>query len=556
MLLELVVENYAVVEKLRVRFHPGLNLLTGETGSGKSIVVDSFGLLLGGRASAEMIRSGAARARVSGIFEKPRHKTFAALLDEAGLEATDEDELLVEREIQANGKSRAFLDSRPVTASLLKDLAPFLGDIHGQHDQQRLFARDAQLELLDEFGLLEDAAGHVADLYQRWRQAARDLEELDRAEQERLRLADLWAFQRREIEAVAPHPGEDDALEQEKRVLSNVNRLAESASAAYEALFDAPESCMTSLRAALRKIDDLCRIDPSLGELRESLNPAEVAIEEASRTLRDYLSKLEADPGRLEEIESRLSGLDKLKRKYGRTIEEVLVYLNDLGRQLQDAETAGARREELKAAESKLVREFEAAAQSLSEARRRAAAKLEKRVEQELAQLAMARSVFEVAVTRASAPSASGVDEVAFLLSPNPGEEPKPMERIASGGELSRVALALKTVINEIKKQTSPPTLVFDEVDAGIGGSVAESVGRRLKLIAAQQQVLCVTHSAQIAGFADHHYAVEKREHKGRITTAIEELARDARVRELARMMAGSSVTPEVLKHAEQMISR
>jgi DNA repair protein RecN (Recombination protein N) len=439
---------------------------------------------------------------------------------------------------------------------LLKDLAPFLGDIHGQHDQQRLFARDAQLELLDEFGLLEDAAGHVADLYQRWRQAARDLEELDRAEQERLRLADLWAFQRREIEAVAPHPGEDDALEQEKRVLSNVNRLAESASAAYEALFDAPESCMTSLRAALRKIDDLCRIDPSLGELRESLNPAEVAIEEASRTLRDYLSKLEADPGRLEEIESRLSGLDKLKRKYGRTIEEVLVYLNDLGRQLQDAETAGARREELKAAESKLVREFEAAAQSLSEARRRAAAKLEKRVEQELAQLAMARSVFEVAVTRASAPSASGVDEVAFLLSPNPGEEPKPMERIASGGELSRVALALKTVINEIKKQTSPPTLVFDEVDAGIGGSVAESVGRRLKLIAAQQQVLCVTHSAQIAGFADHHYAVEKREHKGRITTAIEELARDARVRELARMMAGSSVTPEVLKHAEQMISR
>lgn len=494
MLLELVVENYAVVEKLRIRFHAGLNLLTGETGSGKSIVVDSFALLLGGRASTEMIRSGAQRARISGIFEKPTHKSFAALLEQAGFEAP-EDELLVEREILANGKSRAFLDSRPVTAALLKDLAPYLGDIHGQHDQQRLFSRDAQRDLLDQFGSLADLVDRVADVHLRWRDVVREREDLDRAEQERLRLADLWAFQRREIEAVAPHPGEDASLEQEKRVLSNVNRLAESATAAYEALFDAPESCARTLRAALRKIEDLCRIDPALNELREALQPAEVAIEEASRSLRDYLGKLEADPARLEEIESRLAALDKLKRKYGKEIEDVLLYLNDVARQLNDAETAGERREELKAEESQLAREYEQAARTLTEARQRVAGKLEKRVEQELGHLAMAKSIFRVELSKIG-PTAAGLEEVAFLLSPNVGEEPKPMERIASGGELSRVALALKTVLNEVKKQTSPPTLVFDEVDAGIGGSVAESVGRRLKSIAAQQQVLCVTHSA------------------------------------------------------------
>jgi DNA repair protein RecN (Recombination protein N) len=550
MLLELVVENYAVVERLRVPFHPGLNVLTGETGSGKSIVVDALGLLLGGRASVEAIRSGAERARVSGIFEKPRAAAFGAVLAEAGIDSQEE-EILIEREILLNGKSRAYIDSRPVTAAFLKEIAPWLGDIHGQHDQQRLFSHEAQRDMLDEFG--HSAVDHVATAFEKWRRTGEELEELDRLEQERLRLADLWAFQKKEIEAVAPHPSEDADLEQQRRLLSNVNRLAESATAAYDALYDAPESCLAGLRAAIKRLDDLCRIDETMIPLRDGLKPAAIVIEDASQELRGYIGRLESDPARLEEVETRLAALDKLKRKYGQSIGEVLEFLGTISRQLSAAESAGARRDELKREQAKFAREYETAASALTEARKKTARKLEKRVETELGQLAMERTAFRVEITPA-AWSAHGTDAIAFLVSANLGEAPKPLEKTASGGELSRIALALKTCLNEVKKQTIPPTLVFDEVDAGIGGSVAVSVGKRLKQLAGNQQVLCVTHLAQIAGYADHQYYVEKREQKGRIVTSIQELAREARIAELGRMIAGANLTPETLKTAEQML--
>lgn len=554
MLLELVVENYAVVERLRVRFHAGLNILTGETGSGKSIVVDAVALLLGGRASAEAVRSGAERARVSGIFEMPASQPFREALAAAGIEP-EEDELLVEREILANGKSRAFLNSRPVTATLLKELALFLGDIHGQHDQQRLFSHEAQRELVDEYGAQPALLERVATVFEAWRGAAADLEELDRAEQERLRLADLWAFQRNEVSTVSPLPNEDLALDQERRRLGNANRLAEAAASALEALYDAEESASNSLRAALKRIEEICRIDSSVQEIRDLLKPAEGAIQDAAYGLRDYLGKLEADPGRLEEVETRLAAIERLKRKYGGSVEAVLAYAADLTRQLDEAETTNERREKLKAEHARLGHDYQAAADVLSEARKKSARKLEKRIETELAQLAMEKTVFRIEVAP-GAWSAAGSDTVRFLVSPNVGEEPKPLEKIASGGELSRIALALKTCIAEVKKQTMPPTLVFDEVDTGIGGAVAESVGRRLKRVAASQQVLCVTHLAQIAGFADHHYTVEKRESKGRISASIEELSAAARVKEIGRMIAGSNLTPEALKHAEQLLKR
>ena len=550
MLLELVVENYAVVERLRVPFHPGLNVLTGETGSGKSIVVDALSLLLGGRASVEMIRSGAERARVSGIFEKPKAAAFAAVLAGAGIDSVEE-EILIEREILPNGKSRAYIDSRPVTAAFLKEIAPWLGDIHGQHDQQRLFSHEAQRDMLDEFG--HTAIDAVAGTFEKWRRTGQELEELDRQEQERLRLADLWAFQKREIETIAPHPAEDADLEQQRRLLSNVNRLAESATAAYDALYDSPDSCLAGLRAAIKRLDDLCRIDEKMIPLRESLKPAAIAIEDVSQELRDYLGRLESDPARLEEVETRLDALDKMKRKYGQSIGEVLEFLGTISRQLSAAESAGERRDELKREQAKFAREYETAAAALTEARKKAARKLEKRVETELGQLAMERTAFRADITPA-AWSANGTDAVAFLVSANLGEAPKPLEKTASGGELSRIALALKTCLNEVKKQTIPPTLVFDEVDAGIGGAVAVSVGKRLKQLAGHQQVLCVTHLAQIAGYADHQYYVEKREQKGRIVTSIQELARDARIAELGRMIAGTNLTPETLKTAEQML--
>lgn len=557
MLVELVIENYAVIERLRVRFHHGLNLLTGETGSGKSIVVDALGLLLGGRASPEMVRTGAERARISGIFEAPEVRRARELLEAAGIEIED-GELLIEREILAGGKSRAFAASRPVTASLLKDLAPYLGDIHGQHEQQRLFSADAQLEMLDAFAGAGDLPSEVAEIYNRWRSCRGELDELERTEQEKLRLADLWNFQQREIEAAAPKPGEDAELETERRRLQNFARLQESAGAAYAALYDSPGSALAQMRAAARRVEDLARIDPALAGLAENLKPAEYTVEEASFVLRDYLSHLEANPGRLEEIEARLAALDRLKRKYGSTIDQVLAYLEEVRSQLSAVETAEERRTALEQELRKLAEAYEDAAARLSVRRKEAARRLEKRVETELASLAMERTVFRVQIGPA-AWSERGADMVCFLVSPNVGEEPRLLEKVASGGEISRIALALKTCVaagagKAARGERPPRTLVFDEVDAGIGGRAAEVVGRRLKELAAASQVLCVTHLPQIAGFADHHYFVEKKEADGRTAATIQELSAEARTREIGRMLSGAKLTPEALKHAEKLI--
>ena len=556
MLLELLVENYAVVDRIRVRFHPGLNLLTGETGSGKSIVVDAFGLLLGGRASAEMIRSGEARARVAGIFDVRDRAGVRALLEPAGF-AIEDSELLIEREILAGGKSRAFLGSRPVAVSLLRELAPLLGDIHGQHDQQLLFSPDAQREMLDAFAGSEEPLGRVAEIYARWKAAGAALEALERTEQEKLRLLDLWEFQRKEIEGAGPKSGEDEALEAERLVLQNLGRLQENAGTAYAALYDSPESAVAQVRLAAKRLDDLCRIDPSLAGLHEHLQSADASLKEASYGLRDYLSGLEADPGRLEEIENRLALLDKLKRKYGRSLVEVLAFLEEVRAQIEQVEHAGERMEELRKEREGLAKEYEQAAAELHTLRSRAAHRLEKGVVTELASLAMERTVFRIEI--APAPwSDTGSDRVEFLVSPNVGEEPKPLEKVASGGEISRIALALKTCLAAPKRpqDAAPPrTLVFDEVDAGIGGSAAEGVGRRLKKLAAANQVLCVTHLAQIASFADHHYCVEKRETKGRTVAGIEELDRQGRTREIGRMLSGQELTPEALKHAERLLA-
>ncbi len=554
MLLELVVENYAVIERVHVRFEPGLNLLTGETGSGKSIVVDALGLLFGGRASQESVRTGAARARISGVFEVPREAAFTRLLESAGIEAED-GELILEREISAEGKSRAFAGSRPITVGLLRDLAPFLGDIHGQHEQQMLFAAGAQLAMLDAFAGSADSAARVAACFEDWRKVSRELEDLERTEQEKLRLLDLWNFQRREIESVAPKPGEDAELEQERRVLQNTARLEEAANTVYTALYDAPESALAQIRLAVRRLEDLLRIDPRLEAAREGLASAAIAIEEASYAVRDYLSHLEANPARLEEIESRLASLERLRRKYGASAEQIIAFLAQVRGEIESVETAGERKAELERERTRFAAAFEEAAGALSQRRKEAARKLEKQMETELASLAMERTTFRVAVGPA-AWSETGIDAVQFLVSPNVGEEPRPLEKVASGGEVSRIALALKTCVASAARRTERihPTLVFDEVDAGVGGRAAETVGRRLKQLAVSSQVLCVTHLPQIAGFADHHFYVEKKEAGGRTVAEIEPLDGDARTREIGRMLSGERLTREALKQAEQLL--
>jgi DNA repair protein RecN (Recombination protein N) len=551
MLQELVVENYAVVDRLRVRFHPGLNLLTGETGSGKSLVVDALGLLLGGRASADMIRTGESRARVAGIFDVRDHPAVRRLLEPAGLEIED-GELLIEREIQAGGKSRAFVGSRPAAVSLLKDLAPHLADIHGQHDQQLLFAPEAQRDMLDNFAGHRELLDRAADVHREWRTVAAELEQLERSEQEKLRMLDLWSFQRQEIESASLEADEEATLLNERRILQNVQRLQDAAGTAYAAIYDAPESALTLARAAAKKIEELCRIDGSLANLRENLKTADLSLQEVAYGLRDYLSGLEANPARLEEIELRLAAIDRLKRKYGPSVPEILAFLDEVRRQIAAVENAGERMEELRRSHRRLSADFEKLAADLTARRTASARKLEKRVEAELAQLAMERTVFRIAI--AAAPwTETGADAVEFLVSPNLGEEPRPLEKVASGGEISRIALALKTCV-AAPKSGPARTLVFDEVDAGVGGSAAEGVGRRLKKLAAANQVLCVTHLPQIASFADHHYLVEKRESKGRTVAAVEELDAAGHTREVGRMLSGQTLTPEAIKNAERLI--
>ena len=547
MLVELLVENYAVVEKLRIRFHGGFNVLTGETGSGKSIVVDALGLLFGGRTSAEAIRSGAERARVAGIFEAPRAAT--ALLEESGI-ATEDGEILIEREILAGGKSRAFVCNRPATVALLRELAPVLGDIHGQHEQQRLFSPSAQLDIVDEFAGNDGLIEQVGQLYRDWRACEAELTQIEQTEQEKLRLLDVWIFQRNEIDTANLKPSEDTDLENERKVLQNVGRLLEIGTSAYDALYEDPESASAKVRGAIRRLEELCRIDSSFEAIVEALRPAQIAIEDASASIRDYLAKTEADPGRLDEVESRLAVLDKLKRKYGPAVSDVIAFGENVQQQIDAAESTAERRAEIERRRGELAAAYEKLAAKLSRSRQSAAEALGRRVQSELKALAMERTVFQVQLQ--SAPwSAAGADAVTFLVSANVGEAPRPLEKVASGGELSRIALALKTCVTGGVKSR---TLVFDEVDAGIGGVAAESVGRRLSGLAARNQVLCVTHLAQIAGFAAHHFVVEKKEVKGRTVASVDELTGDARTREIGRMLSGQRLTPEALRHAEQLI--
>jgi DNA repair protein RecN (Recombination protein N) len=552
MLLELLVENYAVVEQARIRFQDGLNILTGETGSGKSIVVDSLSLLLGARASAEMVRSGETRAHVSGIFAIAQTAEVRTLLDEAGIDCS-EDELIVEREISAAGKSRAFVANRPVTTAFLRQLAPALGDIHGQNEQQQLFSAYSQRDLLDEYAGASELRENIADAYTAWRELGLKLQELSRNEQEKLRLLDLWSFQYKEIDAVQPKAGEDAALEAERKVLQNVTRLQESANAAFELLYESPESATTQARQAVKRLEELLRIDSTLEETVTSLRQGALLIDEAAYALRDYLGRLEGDPARLEDVESRLEALDRLKRKYGRTLEEVIAFRDDAGKKMSEVENAAEHRNAIEQQQREAAQLYEKLASELSKVRTAAAAELSKHVENELSGLAMGGTQFQITVTE-SEWTLAGANEVVFLVSPNRGEELKPLEKIASGGELSRIALALKTALGAADKHAGVPTLVFDEVDAGVGGAAAAAVGKRLKALSRTNQVICVTHLAQIAGFADHHYAVSKHEKKGRIATHIEELGRDARAREIGRMLSGEQITAEALRQAEQLI--
>ena len=579
MLQQLHIENYALIDRLALEFGPGLNLLTGETGSGKSIVVDALGLLLGGRPSPDAIRAGAERAVLCGVFQTATPRELRRAAEELGIELQPAGELLVKRELHVSGRTRVFLNDRPATVAALRALAPWLGDIHGQNEQQALFLRAPQLELLDHYGGAEDAVEQVAEAFDDWRRAGARLAELTRNEQEKLRLADLWSFQKQEIEAARPEPEEDQRLAEEKRVLANSTRIQAAVQTAYEQLYEGPGAAGGAVAAALRALEDVARFDARLQPACDSLRGARITIEDASLSLRDYLERLDANPQRLEQVEDRLAALDRLKRKYGPSLVDVLAHLERVSRQLEELESSDELARQAQQQMEAAATRYRELAGELSGRRKTAAVRLEKAVARILGELAMENTRFSIQFApleeiptggNGAGWSATGIDRTEFLISPNPGEPLRPVDQVASGGELSRLMLALKTAVEEqrapesgapgrpSRRAAADPetarTLVFDEIDAGIGGRVAETVGRKLKALAGAHQVLCVTHLPQIASFADQHFYVEKMEQEGRTVTRARRLEDNERAAELARMLSGARITDTVLKHARDML--
>ncbi len=588
MLQEIHIQNYAVVESVTVEFHPGFNVLTGETGSGKSILVDALDLALGGRASPDVIRTGSDRATVTAVFRvetagrRSAKPPWREWLEHYGVRGEAEAEIILRREIQAGGRSRLLVNDEPVTLAAAKELAPLLVEIHGQGEHAALLLREAQLDLLDAFARDSERLDEVGRLYARARELEREWASLNQSEQDRLRALDLLRFQVQELTAARIEPGEDQRLETERAVLRNLEKVRAAAGAAHAALYEDEGSALERVGAAERALDELGHYERAFEPHRESLGAARAALDDLARALGDYLGRLEADPARLEEIEDRLALLDRLKRKYGGTLDEIFAFGERARSDLARLEHADERRAEVERQLGAAAGEYRKAAAALSRERHEASSRLAKEVHRELAQLGMEKARFDVSFDDDAPParpansdaradseeahspvlpgSPRGIDRITFLVSPNPGEDLRPLDRVASGGEISRLMLALKTVIagaSARENDRGPRTLVFDEVDAGIGGRVAECVGERLKRLAKENQVLSVTHLPQIACFGDHHFSVEKIQRAGRTFAEVQHLeAERERAAELARMLSGRQITAAVLEHAAAMLKQ
>jgi DNA repair protein RecN (Recombination protein N) len=552
MLRELRIRNFAVIESVTVPFAPGLNVLTGETGAGKSILIDAILLVRGARAQGDAIRSDAEAATVEAVLDVSRHPGAAALLEEAGLHA-EEGEVVIRRELTRSGRHRAFLNDSPVTVAFLERLGDLLLEVHGQHEHQRLLEPARQLELLDRFADAEELVERVTTLFAKHRAARGEVEHTRTAERDRAQREDLLRFQVGELEAARLAPGEEAELRVELRRLQHAERFTAAIAEAAALLDDDPQSATARLGRALRVIQDLARLDADFAAAQETLQTARIQVDEALAQLRALRSRVVVEPGRLEAIDDRLDALARLKRKYGDTEEAMLRHRDEARRELERLE----RHEEVLAAQERqlaeVATELATAAAALSEQRAAAAARLAPRIERQLRALGMERAQFRVAVDRAPGEETGprGLDRVEFRLSANPGEEPRPLARVASGGELSRTMLGVKSVLARADRV---PTMVFDEIDAGIGGHVATAVAQTLRAAAEDRQVLCVTHLAAIAAAADQHVRVTKAVTRGRTRVAVEALTGDARVGEIARMLGGDAGAGAALEHARALL--
>jgi len=543
MLRFLRIRNFALIDQLELHFEEGFNLLSGETGAGKSIIVDALGLLTGSKASAEMVRTGQSRAIIEAIFEMD----VRPALDRLGLDGEGA-ELIIRREISSDERNRVYVNNQPTTVSALRELAPLLLDIHGQHEQQTLLDHSSQLALIDALAESTTLALKARQLFTAGERAQAELAELTAEHARKLERLDLLAFQHDEIQKADPKPGETDSARQRLNTLSNAGKLLEAAARGYESFYESEASVVSAIAQSERAIRDAAQHDSRLQPIAEQIETARISIQDIAYALRDYAEQIEADPRELERVQTRLAELERLHRKYG---PDLLEHVDKVRCEMDSIGLTETKKEKLQAEISGIRQQYTETALQLSKKRRAASKKLEAAVEQELRSLAMPHARFTVAWTDVSPGRASGIDRPELLISANPGEEPRALEKIASGGELSRVMLALRTVlaVDDTRK-----TLVFDEVDAGIGGKAAETVGQKLKELSARYQIFCVTHLAQIAAFADHQYRIDKLILDGRSVTRVEALTGEARIEELVRMMSGSRVTDAARAHVKELL--
>jgi DNA repair protein RecN (Recombination protein N) len=553
MLQELRIKNFAIIDELDLSFSKGFNILTGETGAGKSIILNAVQLLLGDRASEELIRSSEEEASVEALFDISENREVKGRIHERGqrlLGAEEGDSLLVRRVISRSGRGKAFINGNLATLGMLSEIGEELLSIYGQHEHQSLQRVDTHIDILDEFGELMELREEFENLFQRFTSLSQELERIRGEKERREKERELKAFQSKEIEKAGIRIGEEETLKEEKRVLAHAKKLTDFANASEEVLYSTEGSVIERIQSVLHQGKEMATIDPSLSPIFKNLDGALIQLQEVALALRDYSKRVEVNPGRLEEIEIRLEEIDRLKRKYGSTEAGILRFKEEADKTLNSFISDEERLSRLEGEIGPLREEMTQRAQKLSRERRRVASELKRSVEKELATLGMEKTTFQVRIDD-QALSHKGKDRIEFLISPNIGEEVKPLVKIASGGELSRIMLAMKRILAIIGGRQ---VLIFDEVDAGIGGAVAEVVGRKLRELSKHHQVICVTHLPQIACFADRHHSVKKEVKSGRTVTVVDPLGKEARVEEIARMLGGVKVTEKTRAHAQEMM--
>lgn len=566
MLKTLLIKDYALIENIEVPFEKGLNIITGETGAGKSILIDAMGLLLGERASTEVVRKGAEKSIVEGIFDVALNKKVKKFCEQNEIDFSDD--LIVRREVSLKGTNRCFLNDSPVTLNLIKEVGDLLVDLHGQHEHQSLLRTETHIEMVDSFANLENQLSEYSKNYHELNTLQKELRELLEKESALKEKRELYQFQIKEIDAVNPQMDEEEKLEQELNILENSEKLLGITSDIYSALYENEDSITDQLGVVKHKLSEIERIDKSFAETLSNFDSAVALLNEVSAFVRSYKDRIDLDPEKLEEIRARLGSIILLKKKYGGTVSSVIEHREKIGREFELAENFSQRIADLQKQIDSAKKACGASAKKLSAERNTVSKKVKKEVEAALKHLGISDSQFEVRITNQNAETNSdnyiivdskkykfnnlGIDEIEFYISTNAGEDTKPLVKVASGGEISRIMLALKSTLAKTDKL---PILIFDEIDTGVSGRIAQKVGQTLKDLASVHQIIAITHLPQIAGLADVHFAVEKRKNADRVVSSIRKLDIEKRVEEVAKLMSGEEITAAALKGARELMN-